>query len=1173
MVNRTNRWLAFLFLATLLSIDCAWAIPAHPGKVQVLQPDGTSLTIRLVGDEFIHMTTTTDGYTVLKNAEGFYVYAEKQEGKLVTTNRIARNEEQRTSGDKTWLQTIDKRLKPTINEDVAEMREYESSFLNKARQVSRHQAPSYDYNNFRGLIILVAFNDCEFSRPDYQQVIDNIVNQADYAGYDNTSLGKYTGSVRDYFYDSSQGMFAPQFDIVGPVNIDYSQYDANGMDGGNEMAIAAVEAADAQVDYSQYDTDKDGVVDMIYFIFAGCGSNYGGNDQRLIWPHAFVLMYRDPTTGRWVYPVHDGVRMGKYACSTELVGWSPNLFLDGIGTICHEFSHVLGLPDLYDTDYAENGYSDTPGDWSVMSGGSYLNNSRTPAGYGLYERYACGFTTPQKLTKEASYSLQSLDKSNQGYRIDSEVADEFFLLENRQKTAKWDAYLPGHGLLVFRVDSTDANVWESNEVNVNPAHNYYEMLRANGGNGAGDSDPFPGSSTVTSLTNSTLPANLLSWEGKETRMVLEDISESDGVISFRLIDTNGASPEPSCSATLSIEPFTICPGGTAEMLIDLNNASMNATLVQFDLRLPDGLTIATDDSGDLAADIAGRTTWKKHSLTVRTIGGITRFLLASTTNALISGTEGAVIKVTLLASNDLTGGDIRLEQQLITAPDQTECKPDTYTYTVTATTPQPQGSATLSIEPFTITLGGTTTMLIDLNNANMEATLVQFDLRLPEGLAIATDDSGDLAVDIAGRTTWKKHSLTVRTIGGVTRFLLASTTNALISGTEGSLISVTILAASDFELGVIRLQNQLITAPDQTESKPETYTYTIYPQEATLSIDLPAEAWGWVSSYLANGDLQRALTFLAPVKEKVHRLVSQTQELVNDPDYGLVGNLQLLTPQSGYILKTSGYKLDYTWTGAPCLPSDFPVAISKGWNWIGYIPLFPLEADDALASLQPSQGDILIDREQTHTYSGGAWIPSLTMLPGQSYRYKAKQDGLLTYPDEPVAANASSRPARRVATMPLSSPWTYSIYKYPDNMGVIAQVSSNAGAAPTTYSVAAFCGDECRGIGRWYDDTLFLTVHGQSGDLITFRAYDPMTGETIDVAETMVFASDCLGTLDAPQILTLKTVATSIGAATAAGNAFDIYTVGGQLVRQHATSMKGLPTGVYIANGKKRVIQ
>ena len=280
---------------------------------------------------------------------------------------------------------------------------------------------------------------------------------------------------------------------------------------------------------------------MVFFVFAGLGSNIGGNDSRLIWPHAGQLF--NPNNYRYI--VKDGVQLDRYACSTELYGSESYNFLDGIGVISHEFSHVLGLPDLYDTDYdGGGGQSDDPSDWAIMASGAYLNYGRTPAGYTLYERYSVGFAQPQLISEVGSYELPPLGDSNQGFRMDTRVNKEFFLLENRQKSSKWDAQLPGHGLLVFRVDSTNTAVWNYNNVNADPKHNYMELVRAGGPvRSGGDpiaaaSDPFPGTKFVRTLNNVTTPGNLLTWSGMESPLGLEKIKESSGKVLFEVNDVN-----------------------------------------------------------------------------------------------------------------------------------------------------------------------------------------------------------------------------------------------------------------------------------------------------------------------------------------------------------------------------------------------------------------------------------------------------------------------------------------------------------------------------------------------------------------------------------------------------------------------------------------------------------
>ena len=510
-----------LLLMVLLCV-IAQAVPADPTPVKVTQPDGSTVTLRLHGDEFFHFTTTLDGYTVVKNHAGFYTYAQMDGGRLVASNCIARDQHQRTAQDRAMLAATPRGLT-----DQSRAQSGQRKLARRNGAMHRVGADGLmDYDRFRGLIILINYTDKQFSMPDPGSFYNDMVNTHNYTGY--TLNGRHvnmTGSVRDYFYDNSDHIFDPVFDVVGPVNVNYSCTDPHGTSSAEAIFNAALAAADGQVDYSDYDSDGDGYVDMVFFLVAGLSANYSGNDENYLWPHMYYL-YRAP----W----HDGVGFGLYACSTEIAGWE-NYWSDvnGIGTFCHEFGHVLGLPDLYDTDYSgSGGESRNPGEWSIMAGGSGNNFGRNPVGYSLYERYALGFTLPRVIDQDGNYTMQPLDESNVGFRLNTPNDNEFFLIENRQ-SGKWDRYLPGHGMLVARVDSTNENIWWSNEVNCNPNRMYYELLRAKYSGEDSSSDPFPGSGGVTELNSFTSPS-LLTWDNKFNNFAISNIAEQSRTITFDL---------------------------------------------------------------------------------------------------------------------------------------------------------------------------------------------------------------------------------------------------------------------------------------------------------------------------------------------------------------------------------------------------------------------------------------------------------------------------------------------------------------------------------------------------------------------------------------------------------------------------------------------------------------
>ena len=523
---------AFLLAVLQVITMVAMAVPAHPKPVKVQQPDGSFVTVSLHGDEWLSYTTTDDGYTVVKDQQGRYVYATLEGQQLRPTVLVAHDAMQRSSAERSFLSGIRKYQVPAMRAEKALERAQVQQ--QQRRVLASRRATSYD--NFRGLVVLIQFNDLPFSRSDYAQIADGMLNQKNYTGYDSEV---YTGSVCDYFSDNSEGKFQPQFDVVGPVTVAFSQYDGHSQ--SKAIATAALMAVDNEVDFTQYDGDDDGYVDLVFFLIAGNGSNYSGNDSRLWWPHRS----RIPSGG--AAGQLDGVNLGDYASSVELYGWTAKpetVVIDGIGTICHEFSHVLGLPDFYDADYAGSGGESThPDEWSVMASGCYSNVARTPVGYSLYERYSVGFTDePEVISEKKSYTLEPLHVNQKGYRIDSPVENEFFLLENRRNDGsfKWDVYLPGSGLLVHRVDKTNMSVWNNNKVNNNPAHNYYEVVWA-GGAGYRNTvyDTFPGAGGVTELNCHTAPANLLTHNGSETSLGLAGIQENGADIVFTVSSGRG----------------------------------------------------------------------------------------------------------------------------------------------------------------------------------------------------------------------------------------------------------------------------------------------------------------------------------------------------------------------------------------------------------------------------------------------------------------------------------------------------------------------------------------------------------------------------------------------------------------------------------------------------------
>lgn len=526
------RTLILFVLAVVCFAGKALAIPAYHHPIKYTQPDGSVITIVGHGDEHLSFVTTTDGYTIVKDAKGFYRYAAKENGKLIPTNYLAHDKELRSAAEENYLAGMVKFTKPEQTAEQVQMQENKARMAAKPMLAGKEPSKiNVNTENFHGLVILVNFTDQKFRLGDQtNSYYDDMINGENYRGFDDPELGwqDYTGSIKDYFRDNSNGKFVPEFDVVGPIEVNYSKYDMKKNSNLETITRSVLQKAGEQVNFSDYDADNDGVVDMFYVIYAGYGSHFGGNDERLLWPCA-----------SWMgsYKLQ-GMSFSRYASSTELFGNDTpnNILLDGIGVITHEFSHVLGFMDHYDVNY--NDY-ENPDEWDVMAAGSYFNNSRTPVGYSAYERLSAGFIGTPTINnrKGETFTLKSLMSNNEAYRIQSGTNKEIFLVENRQQE-KWDQYLPGHGMLVWRIDSTSTYPYATNSLNTSK-HSYVQLIRANTPRTGlftpvSNQDAFPGKANVTFLGDNTFPAHLTSYAGASSGCSIRDIKEENGVISFKL---------------------------------------------------------------------------------------------------------------------------------------------------------------------------------------------------------------------------------------------------------------------------------------------------------------------------------------------------------------------------------------------------------------------------------------------------------------------------------------------------------------------------------------------------------------------------------------------------------------------------------------------------------------
>ncbi|MDE6297900.1 MAG: M6 family metalloprotease domain-containing protein, partial [Muribaculaceae bacterium] len=439
------------------------SVPAYKGLIDYRQSDGKILKIRLCGDEHSHQVLSEDGYLLLKNANNSgYSFAElNSAGDIVNSGIAAANIGERNSATEKKLRSIDK-------EKIMQLSRQNKEPM-KARKSAKSSVglfPGASYpvtGNPKALVILVEYADVKFTLADPAAYFNGLLNQKGFSEYGAT------GSASEWFAANSYGKFQPQFDVLGPVTLSGNRayYGGNNSYGNDmapqKMAIEACRALDKDVDFSQYDTDGDGYIDNVFIFYAGSGENRTGETDA-VWPHTSWV-----TQLEYLPYTFDGVTLDRYACTNEWVDKHP----DGIGTFCHEFSHVMGLPDLYHTSYGSLPY--TPGEWSVMDYGPYLNEGRTPPLYSSFERYALGWLTPEELTDNKSFALEPL-ASNKAYRVSREGTDEFFLFENRRPEG-WDRYLPGHGMVVWHVDYDD-EIWDKRAVNNTEDYQRVDLIEA-----------------------------------------------------------------------------------------------------------------------------------------------------------------------------------------------------------------------------------------------------------------------------------------------------------------------------------------------------------------------------------------------------------------------------------------------------------------------------------------------------------------------------------------------------------------------------------------------------------------------------------------------------------------------------------------------------------------------
>ena len=534
-INRALM-LVMTLLLTFIFTDKAGAIPVEPNLWKTITlTNGKTIKAQLIGDEWFSCFRDADGnlYTMESNRSNSPRYAQRtvEEIDALAIAQYARR-------DKDMDQHKSALRVPALKKG---MKKTENSKGNDAFR-----------GNKKGLIIMVNFQDKSYVTSNPKEHFNKVANQL------NFKQGSYKLSIRDYFLKQSYGRFDLQFDVIGPVTVSENMAYYGAQSGSTHdvkpaaMVKEAIELVQDSVNFSDYDWDGNGEMENVFILYAGHNQAEGGADDT-IWPHKWSL-----SSGGVGSLTLQGIKINTYACSSELRG-SSGTNQCGIGTFCHEFSHCMGYPDLYDTSYSGNV---GVGSWDIMSSGSYRGSGFNPIDYCGFERWIAGWLEPIELTDPVNVeNMKPIESNGESYVIDcgSTTGNEYYFLENRSVTSMYGSYQNPKGLLITHIDY-DYYAWYYNKVNTfgnyysynsrtgqwvtkNNQHMRWQIIPADNNlqqyaSHNGDVYPYTSSGTTNnSLTVESTP-KMVYYNGGETTIDLDDhgitniVKNGDGSINF-----------------------------------------------------------------------------------------------------------------------------------------------------------------------------------------------------------------------------------------------------------------------------------------------------------------------------------------------------------------------------------------------------------------------------------------------------------------------------------------------------------------------------------------------------------------------------------------------------------------------------------------------------------------
>lgn len=531
-MRKLSTFMGLLFLG----IGTCMAVPALPGLMKLTQPDGSVVEASIIGDERFHYYESSAGEILLRDASG-----------VLRPAVVTASGELEACGSITGKPTSPAVRKSIMAAVAARSARLEEGVNRVAPNVIKPKFPTT--GTVTGLILLVDYQDVKLTPQATLEHYDRICNESGYS-----SEATY-GSVLDYFTSQSNGIFTPRFDVAGPLTLPHDRAYYGMADNGlvNQFRDACLEADRQGLDFSKYDINEDGFVDFLFVIFAGHGEAQGGPYES-VWPAMMDL-------SSYVFDYFDGLNLGVAACSCELKGGSGT-DLDGVGTICHEFSHILGLADIYDSS-GQSGYG--MGHYDIMDIGTYNDNFVTPSGYTAMDKYTLGWLTPTVLdSPQSDVVLRPFNETHEAaFIVNPDNPDEYYTLENRQQQG-WDKGIPGHGLVVSYCHY-DRKLWNRNVVNaVAAGYDHVRIVAADNvwmakpADEAGDT--FPGTSDNSSLSGETSPAAVWMSSGsrKPVEWKISNIRESaDGVVTFDFEGSSGIADVVSGAEGVSVRGNSI----------------------------------------------------------------------------------------------------------------------------------------------------------------------------------------------------------------------------------------------------------------------------------------------------------------------------------------------------------------------------------------------------------------------------------------------------------------------------------------------------------------------------------------------------------------------------------------------------------------------------------------